>query len=265
MHFNKLIWKEETVEIRNLIFSLGQSKPENWNMEDNHFVLWKNKKLLDEYKNFFSVTKKSSNGILELGMWDGGSTALWYELLMPKKIIGIDCLDKKDSDYFSKWKNERIQEDKSIIKTFWNTNQANVQQLQSILHNEFENDNIDIVFDDASHHYSSTIISFETIFSLLKPGAIYIIEDWAWYHWKNWVHLFPRGEDISKLIYQMIQCAGSDSDIISSVIVYPGFAVIERGIKPLNEDFKLKNHIFLPTYKKKFKQKLKSAIKIMIE
>jgi len=267
MNFEKLNWENDRVVIGDFTFSLGISKPENFDKGDECFVLWKNKAILDEYKTYFSINNKQSNNVLELGMWDGGSTALWYELLRPKRIVGIDNLDKKDTDYFTRWKHQRMEEDGSLIKTFWNTSQANAQQVRDIIKNEFNGESIDIVFDDASHHYSSTIVSFETIFPYLQPRAIYIIEDWAWLHWKNWVHKFPRGEDISKLVYQMIQSAGSYSDIISSVNVYPGFAVVERGTKQLSDDFKLQEHIFLPTYNKKktFKKRLKAAIKAMIE
>jgi SAM-dependent methyltransferase len=264
MNFHKVCYKNDLLEIGDATFSLGQRKQESLHENEECFVLWKDQKLLAQYEKYFSFSNKAHNNILELGMWDGGSTALWYELLAPKKIIGIDILDKKDTNHFANWKHKKIQEDGSIIKTFWNTSQTDIKQLQTILKNEFPQ-GIDIVFDDASHHYSSTIISFETVFPLLKPGAIYIIEDWAWLHWKEWVHSFPKGEDISRLIYQMIQSAGTYSNIIESVTVYPGFTVIERGTKILDESFKLQDHIFLPVYNKKtFRQKIKAKVKTLL-
>jgi hypothetical protein len=34
--------------------------------------------------------------------------------------------------------------------------------------------------DDASHFYEQTKTTFETVFPMLRPGGIYLIEDWSW-------------------------------------------------------------------------------------
>lgn len=259
MNFEKLNWKSDRLEIGDFIFSLGQYKSESWNLGNECFVLWKDKVLIDQYKDFFKTYDKPIDNVLELGMWDGGSTALWTEVLEPKKIVGIDHLDKSDTDYFKKWMANKKQ---TKLSTYWNTNQENNASLIKIISNEFPNSSLDIVIDDASHLYSSTIQSFETIFPLLKPGALYILEDWAWLHWKKWVYQFPKGEEISSLVYKFVQATGSYSNVISSVKVYPGFAVIERGNHEINHGFKIDDNIFLPEYPHEpFKVRLRKAIK----
>jgi hypothetical protein len=42
---------------------------------------------------------------------------------------------------------------------------------------------LDLVIDDASHIYGPTKASFQALFPLLRPGGLYLIEDWAWAHW----------------------------------------------------------------------------------
>jgi hypothetical protein len=37
---------------------------------------------------------------MELGIWDGGSTAFWYELFEPQKHIALDIQDQRDTPYF---------------------------------------------------------------------------------------------------------------------------------------------------------------------
>ncbi|MFP3608175.1 class I SAM-dependent methyltransferase, partial [Paraburkholderia sp. SIMBA_053] len=37
-----------------------------------------------------------------------------------------------------------------------------------------------LVVDDASHFYEQTKTSFKTLFPLVRPGGLYIIEDWNW-------------------------------------------------------------------------------------
>lgn len=39
---------------------------------------------------------------------------------------------------------------------------------------------MDLVVDDASHFYEQTKTSFQTLFPLVRPGGMYIIEDWGW-------------------------------------------------------------------------------------
>jgi predicted methyltransferase len=63
------------------------------------------------------------------------------------------------------------------IKTYWGANQGNSTRLREIVHTEFQ-ESLDLVIDDASHMYALTKKSFETLFPLLRPGGLYIIEDW---------------------------------------------------------------------------------------
>ena len=38
---------------------------------------------------------------------------------------------------------------------------------------------LDVVIDDASHRYRPTVASFEVLFPRLRPGGVYVIEDWT--------------------------------------------------------------------------------------
>jgi len=260
-NFDKIVWNDKGLEIAHLQFVLEKYKKQK---DAESFILFKDKIILSEYEKYFATYTRQVNNILEIGMWDGGSMALWYELLKPAKIVGVDIENKQDSENFIKWKNDRITKDASLIKTFWNIDQTNKTALLDICKNELE-DNIDMIIDDASHVYDFTLVSFETLFPLLKPGGIYIIEDWAWLHWKELVHYFPRGQGLSKLVCEIIQSLGSTEALINSVTVYHGFAVIEKGEKEISENFRLQDHIYLPNYKKrKFRQRIKAGIRAFL-
>jgi hypothetical protein len=41
---------------------------------------------------------------------------------------------------------------------------------------------LDLVIDDASHRLRETISSFEVLFPLLRPGGLFLLEDWDWQH-----------------------------------------------------------------------------------
>ena len=76
------------------------------------------------------------------------------------------------------WKNEQLMV-VAGVEFFVTTDLADRPKMKSILDEEFPDRNIDLVIDDASHVYQETRSSFNSIFPYLKPGGIYIVEDWG--------------------------------------------------------------------------------------
>ena len=89
-----------------------------------------------------------------------------------------------------------------------------------------------MVIDDASHLYEPTRASFEALFPLCVPGGLYIIEDWAWDHWADFAspdHPWAKEERLTRLVIELIEAAGTSTQLISSITVYQGFVAVERG------------------------------------
>lgn len=82
-----------------------------------------------------SKTLRPKN-ILELGLWDGGSAAFWFELFQPRKYVGIDFQQREDSEYFRQYISPRGLS--ARLKTYWDTNQADAPKLRSIVNSEFD-------------------------------------------------------------------------------------------------------------------------------
>jgi hypothetical protein len=243
--FDKLVWQEDRMLLDELVFRLEQVKNTNWELGKDCFIFYKNKGLIDLYQKYWSKnTNFKVNNLFELGLWDGGSVAFWFEILQPQKHVGIDLQQRGDSKYFKKYINARQINDR--IKTYWSTNQADSAKLREIVNREFGSESLDLVIDDASHLYEPTKVSFETLFPLLCPGGLYIIEDWAWWHWKRLDPIFSGQTPLSKLIFELLEVAGSSTNIIENIVIYRGFTVIERGKdkKITSGDFKLDNHIY---------------------
>ena len=96
---------------------------------------------------------------------------------------------------------------------------------------------IDLVIDDASHMYHPARTSFEAIFPYLRPGGVYVIEDWCWSHWAGaWqdpaAPIIP-GPALSNLILECVMEEGTNPDVISHVYVDPFYVAIERGPREL--------------------------------
>lgn len=180
-----------------------------------------------------------------LGIYDGGSSAFWYELFRPQKHIALDIKDQTDAPYFHHYVKSRNLDGR--IKTYWKTDQADKARLRTIVETEF-NGPLDLLIDDASHLYRQTRASFEALFPLLVPGGLYIIEDWAWDHWSEFSspdHPWASEEPLTRLVVELIEAAGTSTQLISSILVYQGFVVVERGPQHVDKAtyFNLEDHI----------------------
>jgi hypothetical protein len=226
-----------------LVFRLQHYANDNWELGDECFALYKIKSLVDQYAKFWSLRKDfDARNILELGIWDGGSIAFWFEYFRPEKLVGVDLQQKEDNPYFKRYKSSRGAEQN--IKTYWATDQGNSTQLRQIVRTEFQGP-LDLVIDDASHMYALTKKSFETLFPLLRPGGLYIIEDWAWGHWQEFQrsdHPWFSEIPLTRLIFELIAAAGSSQEHrwISNISVFQGFAVVERSEALVSADSEFK-------------------------
>jgi predicted O-methyltransferase YrrM len=113
--------------------------------------------------------------IVELGIHRGGSTALLNELNHPEKLIAFELHAGPPAaleDYVAR------QGLDDVVRTHFGIDQSDRTRLSEILDEELGSDRIDLVIDDASHLYRETVSSFETLFPRLRPGGLFVIEDW---------------------------------------------------------------------------------------
>ena len=236
-------WQPDRMLLDGLMFRLEQNRGLAWQDQMEHFRFFKTKELIDAYAKFFQRASPPSANVLELGLWDGGSLAFWFEMLRPQKMVGLDIEDRTDSDYFRRYVATR--DFGKRISTYWRTNQADVRRLREICDSEFDGP-LDLVFDDASHLYAPTKVSFETLFPRLRAGGFYIIEDWAWAHWRDfarpgeWSTSFPP----TKLVMELIAATGTGRDAVAGVEVFPGFVAIERGTQALDSHFRVRDIVY---------------------
>lgn len=107
------------------------------------YALW-----LEEFRNRPCV-------LLEIGVAEGKSLAMWREYLPHAEIIGVDIVDRALD----------IRGCRVII------GDATLGGTYDAL------DRLDIVIDDGSHSLGSQIAAFHLLFPRLLPGGVYVIED----------------------------------------------------------------------------------------
>lgn len=228
-----LEWQSDRLLVADVLFRLVLSSDERdpvWSSL-SHFDLYKPRELVEEYANALETFGcESPRCILELGLYDCGSMVLWNEVFSPSKIVGVDILDRRDSEYFEQYKSSRHLEGK--LKTYWGVDQKDREALLKIVGDNFEG-GLDLIIDDASHFYEETKASFELLFPLLKPGGLYVIEDWQWAHWREFqTHEYFRGKAaLTGFIAELIALTGSQAPFAPSQLnVYSRMAVVKGGI-----------------------------------
>jgi hypothetical protein len=241
--FERLIWHPDRVLSGDLVFRLEQSRSDAWELGDECLGFYKDRHLIDQFDRFWSATAFRPRRMLELGIWDGGSTAFWFEHLRPERLVAVDLRDRDDSLYFRRWVTANGLQERVVTR--WRTDQADRAALRKIVERDLGG-GLDLVIDDGSHLAAPTRASFETLFPLLPPGGLYIIEDWAWEHWPDFQdpgHIWAGEEGLTALVSELVAATGSSRTLIRNLTVYDGFVVVERGDAACQSDFRLGDHI----------------------
>jgi hypothetical protein len=128
---------------------------------------------LVNYENYFAPLQEKQIRLLELGVESGASLTLWRDYFPNSRIAGVDVNSCEITDTCG-----RI--------FFYQGKQEDVELLDRVA-KEVAPDGFDIVIDDAAHVGDLAKISFWHLFrNYLKPGGLYVIEDWRTGYWDNW-------------------------------------------------------------------------------
>jgi len=116
------------------------------------------------YDKWFSPIREKVENICEIGVWNGCSLRAFEEYFPNTNIVGLDLDDKSYLDT-------------PRTKTFI-LDQGKEEHLDAFV-KLCNNPNLqfDFIIDDGSHNIFHQQLTFGKLFSLIKPGGFYIIED----------------------------------------------------------------------------------------
>ena len=123
---------------------------------------------VEKYERQLSEYKDKPFKLLEIGVDKGYSIKMWKEYFPKAEIYAIDIIDK--TEYAEDRVNILIGS-QNDVKFLEDTNK--------------QFGPFDVIIDDGSHINEDMTTSFVTLFPLLKPGGLYIVEDlhacyWPW-------------------------------------------------------------------------------------
>jgi hypothetical protein len=195
----------------------------------DEFIFQKSNWMVDRYAALVDELKPKT--IFELGIWRGGSCVFFHKLAEVKKLVAIDISNERIIAVDEYVELNGLGES---LKTFYGIDQSDKLKLRQLVAAEFD-DGIDLVIDDASHFLDETRASFDAVFPYVKPGGVYVIEDWPWAHGNiekfpdDELGFYPQREPLTKLIFEIILACPSTHSYIDKIEIDRNSATIWRG------------------------------------
>ena len=235
--FDRLVWENGHVVVDDVVFevqdfSSGARPPTD---SSDRFRIYKATGLIEEYERLLGFDARPIDRMVELGLWDGGSAALWLLTIAPKLFLGIDLEARSDSPYFAKFVAGHGLEDRVV--TAWGVDQSDKATLRRLVLAQ-DPGPLDLVIDDASHLYRPTRASFEVLFPLLRPGGWYVVEDWAWKRWKDFTGLGDN-DSPERMLRELVAALGTRARGVGDVVVMRHIFAVRRTDADLPDDVSL--------------------------
>jgi predicted O-methyltransferase YrrM len=135
--------------------------------------LLKNREMIEGYDPV--VAEFQGANCVELGIFEGGSTAFLAQVLQPRRLVAVD-IAPAPVERLEAFLAARSLTD--TVRTHYGVDQSDRATLTAIVAGAFDPEPLDLVIDDASHLYQPTVASFDVLFPRIRSGGLYVIEDW---------------------------------------------------------------------------------------
>ncbi len=217
---------------------------ERFRSTSDNFLLVKHRHMVERYRELLATMQPAR--IVELGMFEGGSAAMLSLLAQPERFVALD-LRSEPIEGLEAFLDEHGLRDR--VHTRYNADQSDGAGLRAMLEEEFGDAALDLVIDDASHRLGPTRASFNVLFPRLRPGGLFVIEDWSGIHHYD-AELGRRAErnpavaaklaasasrgetpdtPLSVMLFEIILAEAYAPDLFAEVVVTNDWASVERG------------------------------------
>jgi hypothetical protein len=245
-----LVWiDDQTFRIGAVTF--GLTIEDRFQSAPGHFMLVKHRHMVERYEELFATLRPRR--VVELGICQGGSAAF---IVLRNDLERFVALDIKDSPTPAL---EHFVVDRGLsdrVHTEYGFDQADAPRLRRLLAGEFGDERLDLVIDDASHRLAPTRISFNVLFPHLRPGGVYVIEDWSGLHHKDAVlsaraahdpelraklgaaavRGIERDTPLSVMLFELVLAAAYAPELFAEVRVIDDWAYVVRGPGPIDPE-----------------------------
>jgi hypothetical protein len=200
------------------------------------YLIGKPKWRIDDYCSLLRTLKPKN--IIEVGLLRGGGCIFLDAMCRPEKLVAIEH-NQEEVKPLANYIESRDRSES--IKIYYGLDQADVGGVSSLLQSEFGDRPLDLVIDDASHNLDETRTTFSVVFPFMRPGGIYIIEDWKWAHQNIDNKIYPEGlrpgqPPLTILAFELLLVLASTKGLIADIRFDRNSIFIQKGDAKRNND-----------------------------
>lgn len=237
---------ENCLRVGDFVFELELGSVPPTPAKEKHFSLMKTLPLVREFEALFRRLKPKN--VFELGIRHGGSMALFNLTFAPAVHVALDIAASPIPELEEIAQKARAEG--RLMRPYFGVSQADGAALRAIVKQNFgvaSDRPLDLVIDDASHFYPQSKASFEVLFPYLRTDGVYVIEDWAWAHWRSYQptdHPWSKFQALTNLIFLLVMLRGSQQHAVKDILVTPDLVYVTRGQAMLDpERFRIEDCI----------------------
>jgi SAM-dependent methyltransferase len=225
----RVVWEDDRMILDGQVFRLEEvgAAPD---LAKGELRFFKQRAFVERLRDFFELRPGfQPQRILEMGIWEGGSVAFWNQVFRPRRHVAFDLAERADSPEFAAWAERHAVP--GSVETIWGIDQSDRGVVLDLAIGSLAGPP-DLIIDDAAHILECLQPAFETLFPLLRPGGIYLIEDWSWAHRPGAQaddHFWRPYGDPTTLIFELVEAIATSGDIVAAVHLDPDWVAIERG------------------------------------
>jgi predicted O-methyltransferase YrrM len=242
-------WTDDAFRVEDVSFRIADAGHSASSGRD--FVLVKTRDMVERYERLIDSLRPGN--VLELGIYEGGSAAFLALRGRPAKLVALD-IKTEPSAGLAQFITGRGLQDR--VRTHYSFDQADDARLQGLVADEFGGAPLDLVIDDASHSLEPTRASFNTLFPRVRPGGVFVIEDWSKLHKLDAAFaararvdadfrtrlVEHAGSDqvaeapLSLLLLQLVVASAYAPELIAEIVIADGWAQVTRGDGQVDPD-----------------------------
>jgi predicted O-methyltransferase YrrM len=174
MGSDTICWSDDgTVRIGDTVLALFVDRDPG----SGRLTLFKEREMMEAYQPIIDEFRGAN--VVEIGIYLGGSTAYFAAALAPRRLLGFELAAERVALLDEHLAAEGLT---GSVRLHYGVDQSDGEVLVAAVGDHLDGEPIDLVIDDASHRYAPTVASFEALFPLVRPGGLYVIEDWRPFH-----------------------------------------------------------------------------------
>jgi len=228
----------------------------------DHFGVRKSVWMIERYQEL--AGEFGDAAVVELGIDQGASTAMLALLLEPRRLAAFDIARTPVEALDVLVRRRGLEE---VVRTHWGVDQSDTNRLLSLIDADVGDGPLDLVIDDASHELAPTTASFQALFPRLRPGGLFVIEDWSSAHQQDrfFQEVLDRGgpdaervrgqiaarvseagpppAPLSHLVLQLVLVAARCPELVADVRLRAGWCEVWRGAAPVPQPFAVRDHL----------------------